>query len=181
MTTEENERPSILRLLKNGAWLDQQVFPELKWAVLGITPEGFGLLTGEPKLGKSWVTLGLALAVASGVGPSAIYRSARCAPSYSSPLKTETGGSNPGPVNSWDRPDPRQTRIRNLGHHRPSPRPDRSMARTQYRSRPLVILDTLGKVMPPAHPGEGAYQRDYRVGSKLKRESRVGRSIRMAR
>jgi hypothetical protein len=34
--------------------------------------------------------------------------------------------------------------------------------------KPLVLLDTLGKVMPPATPGEGAYQRDYRVGSRLK-------------
>ena len=34
---------------------------------------------------------------------------------------------------------------------------------------PLVILDTLGKVMPPTAPGESAYQRDYRIGSVLKR------------
>jgi len=33
---------------------------------------------------------------------------------------------------------------------------------------PLVVLDTLGRVMPQALPGEGAYQRDYRVGAKLK-------------
>ena len=33
---------------------------------------------------------------------------------------------------------------------------------------PLVILDTLGKVMPPALAGESAYQRDYRVGGALK-------------
>jgi hypothetical protein len=34
---------------------------------------------------------------------------------------------------------------------------------------PLVILDTLGKVMPPALSGESAYQRDYRIASALKR------------
>src|ERR1700677_2927422 len=33
----------------------------------------------------------------------------------------------------------------------------------------MVVIDTLGKVMPPAIPGESAYQRDYRVGSALKR------------
>ena len=33
---------------------------------------------------------------------------------------------------------------------------------------PLIVLDTLGKVMPPALPGEGAYARDYRIGSALK-------------
>lgn len=32
----------------------------------------------------------------------------------------------------------------------------------------LVVVDTLGKVMPPAQIGESAYQRDYRVGTALK-------------
>jgi hypothetical protein len=39
----------------------------------------------------------------------------------------------------------------------------------QFRAEPLVILDTLGKVLPPALPSETTYQRDYRVGSALKR------------
>jgi hypothetical protein len=31
-----------------------------------------------------------------------------------------------------------------------------------------MILDTLGKVMPPSLQGESAYQRDYRIGGMLK-------------
>lgn len=31
------------------------------------------------------------------------------------------------------------------------------------------MLDTLGKVMPEARVGESAYQRDYRIGGRLKR------------
>jgi hypothetical protein len=34
---------------------------------------------------------------------------------------------------------------------------------------PLVILDTLGKILPPTQPGEDRYQRDYRIGTALKR------------
>src|SRR5699024_3618844 len=34
--------------------------------------------------------------------------------------------------------------------------------------RPLVILDTLGKVMPPTKPNESQYMRDYRIGSAIK-------------
>jgi hypothetical protein len=34
--------------------------------------------------------------------------------------------------------------------------------------QPVVILDTLGKVAPPAQTGESDYQRDYRVGGALK-------------
>jgi hypothetical protein len=36
-------------------------------------------------------------------------------------------------------------------------------------SVPLVILDTLGRVMPPALMGESSYQRDYRIGAAIKR------------
>jgi hypothetical protein len=40
--------------------------PEPRWAVEGVVPEGLTLLAGKPKLGKSWLALGLAVAVASG-------------------------------------------------------------------------------------------------------------------
>jgi AAA domain len=42
------------------------IFPELKWAVVGILPEGLVLFVGSPKLGKSWFALGVAAAVSSG-------------------------------------------------------------------------------------------------------------------
>jgi hypothetical protein len=41
-------------------------YPELKWAVSGILPEGLVLFVGSPKLGKSWAALGMGLAVSSG-------------------------------------------------------------------------------------------------------------------
>jgi hypothetical protein len=41
-------------------------FPEPRWAVPGIVAEGVNLLAGPPKIGKSWMSLGLALSVASG-------------------------------------------------------------------------------------------------------------------
>ncbi|MET8510930.1 AAA family ATPase [Streptomyces sp. NPDC005077] len=41
-------------------------FPEPKWAVPGILAEGVSLLAGPPKVGKSWLSLGLGLSVAAG-------------------------------------------------------------------------------------------------------------------
>jgi AAA domain len=38
----------------------------VKWAVPGILPEGVTLLAGRPKFGKSWLGLGLCVAVATG-------------------------------------------------------------------------------------------------------------------
>jgi hypothetical protein len=46
--------------------LMQMNLPEPRWAVPGVLPEGLSILAGKPKLGKSWMLLGLALAVAMG-------------------------------------------------------------------------------------------------------------------
>lgn len=41
-------------------------FAEPRWAVSGIIPEGLTLLAGKPKIGKSWLTVALSVAVATG-------------------------------------------------------------------------------------------------------------------
>ncbi|WP_052488042.1 AAA family ATPase [Gordoniibacillus kamchatkensis] len=46
--------------------LMQQKFLPLKWAVEGIIPEGLTVIAGKPKLGKSWMMLGIAFDVAAG-------------------------------------------------------------------------------------------------------------------
>src|SRR5918997_2154354 len=40
--------------------------PPVKWVVPDILPEGVTFLAGRPKLGKSWMVLGLGVAVATG-------------------------------------------------------------------------------------------------------------------
>jgi hypothetical protein len=63
MAPPKRERPRT-------AWTADQLmaarFPEPKWAVPGILAEGVSLLAGPPKVGKSWLSLGLGLAVAAG-------------------------------------------------------------------------------------------------------------------
>lgn len=169
MTTTEVE---LLDYVITGDWLDAQTYPPVKFAVPGLIPEGFGLLTGPPKAGKSWAVMGLGLAVASGgkafghinVGePRAVLY-----------LALEDGERRV------------QDRARKLLHDQPIP------ARMHFVTdvppllvldvlnawmeanaddTPLVILDTLGRVMPSALPGESAYERDYRIGTKLKRST----------
>lgn len=161
---------SLLDRVRNGAWLDEQEFPPLSWAVPGIVPEGFGLLTGPPKAGKSWAVLGIALAVAAGT--PALGSVLLKAPKPVLMLALEDGDR---------RIKGRCRALLDDGERIPE--------RFEYVTRatgsevldlvaewldvngegnPLVILDTLGRVMPPALPGEGAYQRDYRVGARLK-------------
>lgn len=163
---------SILACITTGADLDRKTFPPLAWTVPGIIPEGFGLLVGAPKVGKSWLALGIGLALSTGT--------------------TALGGIDVGP--------PRRVLYLALedGERRLQGRcrtllgegvaiPDALHVATRlpegvsvlaliaewldaYRDDdPLVLLDTLGKVMPPAAPGESAYARDYRIGGQLKR------------
>jgi hypothetical protein len=54
------------RVSWTAAELVAEEFPEPRWAVPGIVPEGCILLAGPPKVGKSWLTLGLGLSVATG-------------------------------------------------------------------------------------------------------------------
>jgi len=46
--------------------LQAMTFPEVSYIVPGIIPEGLTILAGRPKVGKSWMALDLALAIASG-------------------------------------------------------------------------------------------------------------------
>lgn len=168
---DEAAEDALLDSLKTGAWLDRQVFPPLAWAVHGLLPEGFGLFTGAPKAGKSWAALGIALSVSSGT------------PALGS---VDTGEARPVLLLALEDGDRRLqgrcrallgdgTAIPELMDYQTSTSPQlvlpliRAWLRKHGHQRPLIVLDTLGKVMPPALPGEGAYQRDYRIGSQLKR------------
>ena len=50
----------------NGADLIEQEFPEIKFAIPDILPEGFSILAGNPKQGKSFLALDIALGVSQG-------------------------------------------------------------------------------------------------------------------
>lgn len=159
---------ALLAGLRTGAWLDRQQFPPLNFAVPGIVPEGLSLLVGAPKIGKSWMVLSHALACASGGVTLGTLRVGYARPVLY--LALEDG----------DRRMQQRCRVL-LGS---DPIPDRFEYLTRVEPgqllatvtawlelhpglAPLVILDTLGKVMPPSLPGESSYQRDYRVGASL--------------
>jgi hypothetical protein len=183
MPSEQGERPGsdspdgsdtdkdaeLLAGVRDGAWLDQQVFPPLRYAVAGLIPEGLTILVGPPKAGKSWLILDLVLAVSSG-GTALGYIKAVPARRVLY-LALEDGHRR------------MQDRCRALlgeGAATPAlfsyklrilPGTVLETVRAWMRRHPdtaLVVIDTLGKVMPPSLMGESSYQRDYRVGSALK-------------
>lgn len=161
----------LLAGLRTGTWLDAQQFPPLRYAVPGLIPEGFTLLIGPPKAGKSWLALGAQLSVAAGgraLGQLAVGAARRVL--Y---LALEDGDRR------------MQDRCRQLLGDEPIPAlfcyltvipagRVLDVIRQFLERHPdtaLVVIDTLGRVMPPAQVGESAYQRDYRVGAAIKREA----------
>lgn len=169
-TDQREADDRLLAGLRDGAWLDAQNFPPLRFAIPGLIPEGLTLGIGPPKAGKSWLFAGLLLSVASGG-----YALGKLSIPEKRPtlyLALEDGDRR------------MQDRCRQLlGDGEPIPPLFHYMTvvpagqvlavisaflrRTSGTA--LVVLDTLGKVMPPAMAGESAYQRDYRIGTALKR------------
>jgi RecA-family ATPase len=159
----------LLGALRTGDWLQAQSFPPLRYAVPGLVPQGLTLNIGAPKIGKSWLVLDFALAIAAGgraLGHIAM--------------------GNPRPVLllALEDGDRRlQDRCWKLLEGGPIPDGFHYMVKTepgkvletveQWLSMydgddATVIIDTLGKVMPPALNGESSYMRDYRIGGALK-------------
>lgn len=151
----------------DAAWLMAQKFPPIEYVVPGVIPEGMSILVAAPKIGKSWLVLGLGVALSTGaaalgalpVGPArpVLYmaledgprrlqdRLLRLAPPTISPLLEFRVNVTSGEL------------LTTIGEFM-----------STHRGRaPVVILDTLGKVMPPAG-NASQYGHDYRVLSSLK-------------
>lgn len=58
--------PPARRTRWTDAELMREEFPPPKWAVPGLLAEGLNLLAGAPKLGKSWLSLGVGADIANG-------------------------------------------------------------------------------------------------------------------
>ncbi|WRO42739.1 AAA family ATPase [Mycobacterium canetti] len=154
--------------MRDGAWLDAQVFPPLQFAVPGIIPEGLVLLVGPPKLGKSFLVADVGLACAAGGLALGRIRVGELPVLY---LALEDGQRR------------LQDRFRRIMAGQPIPRNMHVITKattplvipmideflTRHRDqRPLIILDTLGRVKPPKRPGDDGYTVDYQIGGQLK-------------
>ncbi|MGA5646534.1 AAA family ATPase [Microbacterium sp. NPDC088796] len=143
-------------------------FAPIQYVIPGIIPEGLTILAAPPKVGKSWLVLDLAYQLAtSGTALGAVPVD-RARPVLYLALE--------------DTPRRLQARLRHLDVTEapetlyfqtevpPGEVLDQAAAfMDEHRDQaPVVIVDTLGKVAPPANAGESDYQRDYRVGGGLK-------------
>ena len=165
----EIEKPRLKVI--TAAELQNKVFPEPKWAVPGLLTEGLTILAGRPKRGKSWMGLGLALAVASGgiaLGKiqvekgDALYLALEDNERrLQNRLARITGPDDPLPPKLHLVTDflPLQmggmtTLLEWLDRH---------------KDTRLVIIDTLGRILPSAKGNTNQFTDDYRFIGKLQK------------
>lgn len=158
---------SRLGSMVSARWLMAQTFPPVEYVVPGLIPEGLTLLAAPPKIGKSWLVLGLGVACASGGYAFGQILVDERPVLY---LALEDGHRR------------LQSRLRSLGVDQPPGilhfltvvQPGtmldtiREFVEAYAERHPLVVLDTLGRAMPPALVNETTYSRDYRMTSALK-------------
>lgn len=152
---------------KSAADLMRRQFDPVKWAIPGIIPEGVTILAGSPKIGKSWLSLGLAVAVATGgvalgdkrveAGDVLYLGLEDSERRLCRRLKMVCPDGNPG----------------RLEYHEEWPRLDSGGAElldrwlANHPEARLVIIDTLEKARPRGNSKDSAYTNDYLVGNVL--------------
>src|SRR5215208_5779649 len=161
--------PGQPRTAWTAAELLAEDFPEPKWAVPGIIPEGCTLLAGPPKVGKSWLTLGLGLSVASGskalgavdvLPGSVLYLALEDTPRRLKSRLVKIRAGDPAPAAMTlaticpPLPEGGDKRI--------------SMWLDRHPDARLVVVDVFTRMRGPTPPGVSVYQADYAAVAQMK-------------
>jgi hypothetical protein len=164
--------PELPLLVPTGATFAELAIKKLpapRWAIKGLVPVGLSILAGKPKIGKSWLTLDLSLAVASGGKALGLYDSERGGVlhlaledrerQFQDRLKRALDGA-PAPdnarfFNNWPAvANHGLTALRRLLDQHPGTR--------------LVVIDTLAKMRARPTANGSIYHEDYDAIGQLK-------------
>jgi hypothetical protein len=156
------------------AELQGKVFPPIDWIVEGYIAEGLTVLAGKPKVGKSWLALEIAHAVACGGKALGARQCSKGAVLYAaledvprrlqSRLRSLLGSlcANPWPAQLTFWPFGAMERIDQGGLEQ---------LRAWIAANPtakLIIIDTFAKVRSGPRASESAYAADYREVGEIK-------------
>jgi AAA domain len=145
-------------------------FPEPRWAVPGVFSEGVNLLCGPPKVGKSWMSLGLGVDVALGgkafgtiaveAGPVLYLALEDTARRLQTRLRKVLGGRTaPGGLTLATSCPP----LPQGGDEAIAAWIDR------HRDARMVIIDVFAKLRGASPPGMSAYDADYAAVGRAKK------------
>lgn len=166
---EEGELEAILERIRTAPELLAMEFPEPSWVVPGYLSEGLTIIGGKPKVGKSWLTLELGIAVATGgktlghldteQGEALILALEDTPRRLQDRLDKLLAGSAPPKglyiVTQW--PRYAEGGLEAL---------DRWLK--EHPAARLVVVDTLQRVRPPSSGRKGVYEIDYEAVTPLK-------------
>jgi AAA domain/Winged helix-turn-helix DNA-binding len=160
---------SLPRISWTAAELMATDFPEPRWAVPGVLVEGVSLLVAAPKVGKSWLSLGVSIAVASGGKAlskvdveqgDVLYLALEDTPRRLKRRLAAMLGHDKAPetLTLWTQcpplPEGGDKRIRAWLDQHPDAR--------------LIVIDVLARVRGHAMPGRSAYDADYTAVARVK-------------
>lgn len=169
--TQERGKKTLLNRLKTAAELQKMKFLPIQWQVPEILSEGYGLLVGASKIGKSWLCLSLAAAIASGGKVLGDVHTGKARPVLYLSLEDDGRSLQQrltmllGDSSEW--PSLLQYPADRIPANE-VPLTARVWLEEHQGERPLVIIDTLGRILPEKKAGQGAYQFDYQIGITLK-------------
>ncbi|MDP9250267.1 MAG: helicase RepA family protein [Chloroflexota bacterium] len=162
------DRPALTTI--TAADLLRMEFPEPRWAVRGLIPEGLSLLVSKPKLGKSWMLLNIGIAIGSGgraLGSVEVEQGEVLYLALEDPqrrlqsrLITMLGDGEPAPASLHLRTD--WPRLDEGGG-------DELEAWLEaHPAARWVAIDTLQKLRAPGKRDGGLYEQDYAAMGELK-------------
>ena len=162
--------------------LCSKTFPDLKFLVPGIIPEGLTIAAGRPKIGKSWFLYLLGIAVANGVEALGVnYGAAQPLKGNVLYLALEDGqrrlqrrmtkliGINP---ENWPKALELETDWRRFDQGGIDDiRAWHKSVKDQGGNPTLIMIDTLAKVRAPGSPKASPYQNDHGALAALQKLS----------
>lgn len=150
-------------------------FPPIKWIVPGLLPEGSMLFAGKPKMGKSWLALGLCISVSTGGKALGKFEVEQGDTLYmalednkrrlQSRMKELLKSEIVGDFNRLDALTMR-TRAKKLDVGLIDQIEDWL---TLHPNARLIVIDTLGSVRGKSTDRRTLYEQDYEVGAALTR------------
>lgn len=165
--------------VKNASELLGLNFLPVQWAIRGIIPEGVSILSGDPKIGKSWLLYQACVAIATG----AHLWPGREPETQGDVLMLALEDNDRRLKRRLEKLLPRFARMKGTRFEYPDvallhyetewPRAEAGVARiaTWLRSHPncrLVVIDTVSAFRDPDPGRKSAYATDYAVGEMLK-------------